>query len=318
MPGRCVSFTAMRFDLTDLRLFLHVAAAGTITGGAQRAHMTLASASERIRGMEQSLGAPLLARSARGVQPTQAGHTLLRHARLVLRQMEELQSELVGQDGGLRGHIHLMCNTSALAVHLPEVLSGFLALHPRVSMELEERPSDQIVQALRHALCDVGLVSDAVDCEGLQCLDFRDDPLCVIVARNHPLAARRRTALPEVASLPFVGLGTSSALQVHLDQHAGRLGLRLGYRIRVANLESVCRMVGLGVGVAVVPRIVATRVVRSMRIHPLALVEPWAARKLVLCARNFEALPQQARELVAHLTRQNAPTKTNGLAPCES
>ncbi len=302
----------MRFDLTDLRLFVHVAAGGTITEGARRTHMTLASASERIRGMEASLGAPLLERSSRGVQPTPAGHTLLRHARLLARQLEELDAELVGDGAQLRGHVHLMCNTSAMAIHLPQALSGFLALHPRVSLELEERSSHAIVHALHHARCDIGLASDAVDLDGLHSEVFRDDPLCVIAARAHPLGRQPGTSLSEVAALPFVGLGRGSALQQHVDQHASRQGLRLAYRVRVADLASVCRMVGSGVGVAVVPRIVASQWARSAGLHRLAIAEPWAARRLVLCTRMAEPLSVTAIALIDHLRQQRAPQRKTG------
>ena len=89
----------MPFDLTDLRLFVHVHEAGSITGGAARSHLALPSASERIRGMESALGAALLVRGQRGVRLTAAGHTLLHHARLVLRQMEHLRGDLADQIG---------------------------------------------------------------------------------------------------------------------------------------------------------------------------------------------------------------------------
>ena len=65
----------MRFDFPDLSLFRHVVEAGSITHGAERAHLALAAASTRIRNMEQTLGAPLLIRARHGVTPTQAGRT---------------------------------------------------------------------------------------------------------------------------------------------------------------------------------------------------------------------------------------------------
>ena len=70
----------MRFDLTDLSLFRHVVEAGSITRGAERAHLALAAASTRIRNMEEALGAPLLVRARQGITPTQAGRTLVQHA----------------------------------------------------------------------------------------------------------------------------------------------------------------------------------------------------------------------------------------------
>src|SRR5580704_17495874 len=80
----------MRFDLADLSLFRHVADAGSITRGAERAHLALAAASTRIRRMEDALGVKLLTRGRQRVVPTQAGRTLLQHARGVLHQAEDV------------------------------------------------------------------------------------------------------------------------------------------------------------------------------------------------------------------------------------
>ena len=291
----------MRFDLTDLRLFLNVHEAGTITGGAAASHMTLASAIERIRGMEEVLGVPLLRRERRGVQATPAGRTLLHHARLVLQQMERLQSELGDYGGGLKGHVRLLCNTSALSEHLPEVLGGFLARHPGISVDLEERSSQEIADALRNDVCDIGMVSDAVELDGLETFGFRADPLILVVPRDHVLAARERISLAEIVDCAFVGLVEGSALQEHVSHHARRLGKRLNYRIRLRSFESVCRVVGQGIGVGIVPQAVAVRCARSAGIKRIALTDAWAARSLVLCVRNLQGLPAYAQQLVQHI-----------------
>jgi DNA-binding transcriptional LysR family regulator len=291
----------MRFDLTDLRLFLHVHEAGTITGGAERSHMTLASASERVRGMEQALGVDLLVRAHRGVQVTPAGRTLVHHARLVLQQMDRLHGELAEYGAGLKGHVRLLCNTSALSEHLPQVLGSFLAAHAGIFVDLEERASSAIVAALRNELCDIGLVSDSVDLDGLQSFAFRADPLVLIVPRGHVLAQRKSMALSQVLDCAFVGLVEGSALQEHIAQQARRLGRRLNYRIRLRSFESVCRMVGEGIGLGIVPQAVALRNARSARLVRIALTDAWAARNLVLCVRDLDLLPGPAQQLVRHL-----------------
>ncbi|MET5013009.1 LysR family transcriptional regulator, partial [Burkholderia pseudomallei] len=76
--------------MTDLLLFLQVCEAGRITGGAERAQMTLQSASERIRGMEEELGVPILQRAKRGTRATEAGRALEHHARVVLQQIDHM------------------------------------------------------------------------------------------------------------------------------------------------------------------------------------------------------------------------------------
>ncbi|MES2183849.1 MAG: LysR substrate-binding domain-containing protein [Pseudomonadota bacterium] len=291
----------MHLDLTDLRLFLNVHAAGTITAGAAATHMTLASASERIRGMEDTVGAPLLLRDRRGVRLAPAGQALVHHARLVLQQVEQMQGELGAYGAGIAGHVRLLCNTSALSEHLPELLAGFLAAHPRIAVDLEERASHQIVDALRSNLADIGIVSDAADLEGLCVLPFRPDPLVLVVPRGHALAARASVTLAEVIDQPFVGLAEGSALHAHVAQQARRLGRQPDYRVRLRGFEAVCRMVGAGIGIAIVPQKAAARLARSSRVHRVALGDAWARRALVLCVRQPEALAAPAALLLAQL-----------------
>lgn len=292
----------MRFDLTDLRLFLNVVEAGSLTAGAGRSHMTLASASQRVRNMEDALGSPLLLRHAQGVTSTEAGRTLLHHARVVLQQMERLRGELGEYGQGLQGHVRLLCNTSAMTEHLPEVLSRFLAQHPRVSVDLEERASQDIVDALRAGLCDIGIVSDAVNCEGLVQQVFRRDDLVLVLPRSHALAGRRRVALADVVDSEFVGLAAGNPLQEHIAQHARSLGKRLNYRVRVSHFEVVCRMVEHGIGVGIVPRTAAARCARSMKIARVTLTDDWAARHLLACARgSIDELPLNARRIFEQL-----------------
>ncbi len=291
----------MHFDLTDLRLFVHVHEAGSITGGAQRSHLALASASERIRAMEAGLGAPLLVRGPRGVQPTAAGHTLLHHARQMLRQMEHLRGDMASHGAGLAGHVRLLCNTSALGEHLPPLLPAFLATHPRVSVELQERGSQDIADAVRSGLAGLGVASDAVDLQGLATLPFRPDPLVLAVPAAHALASARAVHLEQVLHEDFIGLPHDSALQAMVSTQARRLGRRLDYRARLGHLEAVCRLVGLGAGVAVVPQAAARRHARALRIRPVPLADGWARRSLVLCMQDLAALPPFTRRLVEHL-----------------
>ena len=297
----------MRFDLTDLRLFLNVQQAGSITGGAAASHMTLASASERIRGMEDSLGSPLLLRERRGVCLTPAGRTLAQHAQLVLRQVDRLQGEMGDYGAGVKGHVRLLCSGSALAAHLPPPLARFLVAHPGVSVDLQERPSDETVEALRAGLADLGVVSDAADVEGLQAFRFCADPLVLIVPREGALAGRAALTLGDVVAEPFVGLREGSALQALVARQARRLGQRLHVRVRVDSLDAVCRMVGLGVGIGVVPQAVALR--HAGKARRVRLNDAWAQRNLLLCVRQGDELPAHARQLLDALL---APTLRGG------
>src|SRR5438477_4743258 len=188
----------MRFDLNDLGLFRHVVEAGSITSGAERAHLALAAASTRIRNMEEALGAVLLVRSRQGISPTQAGRTLLQHARTMLRQAERLREDLGAYAGGLAGQIRVLSNTNALTEFLPEALSAFLAAHPNVSVDLEERLSDEIVGLIAEGVGDIGIVAGTVDAGRLTTYPFRSDRFVLVVGRDHSLAKKSRISFAEV------------------------------------------------------------------------------------------------------------------------
>src|SRR6202035_4651476 len=194
----------MRFDLSDLRLFRHVVEAGSITAGAARAHLALAAASTRIRNMEEALGAALLVRGRQGVTPTQAGRTLLQHARLILQQAERLREDLGAYAGGLAGQIRVLSNTNTLTEFLPEALSSFLSAHPHVSVDLEERLSAEIVGLIADGVADLGIVAGTVDAGALETYPFRKDRFVLVVARDHPLAQRAKIAFEDVLEHDFV------------------------------------------------------------------------------------------------------------------
>jgi DNA-binding transcriptional LysR family regulator len=291
----------MRFDLSDLSLFRHVVEAGSITGGAERSHLALAAASTRIRNMEETLGAALLVRSRQGVTLTQAGRTLLGHARTILRQAERLREDLGAYAGGLAGQIRVLSNTNALTEFLPEALSSFLASHPNVSIDLEERLSDEIVGLIAEGVADLGIVAGTVDASTLETYPFRNDRFVLVVARGHPLARQNEISFARVLDYDFVGLDRASALQRFLADKAARIGQPLRLRVQLRSFDAVCRMVECDVGIGIVPETTARRVAKTMAIAAVALTDPWAVRQLTICTRNMGELPPFARQLVEHL-----------------
>jgi DNA-binding transcriptional LysR family regulator len=294
----------VRFDLADLSLFRNVVEAGSITHGAQRANLALAAASTRIRNMEAALGVALLTRGRQGVTPTQAGRTLLQHARVMLRQAERLHEDLDAYGGGLGGQIRVLSNTNALTEFLPEALSSFLAAHPNVSVDLEERLSDEIVGLIAEGVADLGIVAGTVDVHALETYPFRRDRFVLAVAHDHPLAKRTKIAFEDVLEHDFVGLDRASALQRFLSSKAMRIGRPLRLRVQLRSFDAVCRLVERNVGIGIVPETTAHRVAKAMAIAVVPLTDAWAVRELTICIRSMNDLPLYSRQLVEHLRAQ--------------
>jgi molybdate transport repressor ModE-like protein len=291
----------MRFDLPDLSLFRHVVEAGSITQGAARANLALAAASTRIRNMEDAIGAPLLIRNRQGITPTQAGRTLLQHARTILAQAERLREDLGAFSGGFFSQVRILSNTNALTEFLPDVLSSFLAAHPHVSIDLEERLSDEIVGMIGDGVGDIGIVAGTVDTSRLETFPFRSDRFVLVVARDHPLARREKVGFAEVLDFDFVGLDRASALQRFLADKASRIGRPLKLRVQLRSFDAVCRLVERNAGIGIVPETTMRWAARSMAIKSVELTDAWALRDLTICVRDMTQLSSFARQLVEHM-----------------
>lgn len=184
----------MHFDLADLRLFIHIAESPSLTQGARRAFLSPAAASARVKALEGQLGSRLLYRDSRGVELTPAGQRLLQHARLIMRQVEYLKSEFTEYGSDAAGHIRIFANTTAVTEFLPEILAGFLAARPGVTVDLQERLSRDIVRGVLDGSTDLGIIAGPVAATGLQVLHFSTDRLVMAVPQGHPLAGQARYA----------------------------------------------------------------------------------------------------------------------------
>lgn len=308
----------MRFDLVDLQLFLHVAEAESITRGAEKANMALASASERVRKMEELAGVALLERRYRGVALTAPGRALVHHARLVLQQIDHLKGELSEYAGGTKGRVRFQANASALSEFLPAALKGFLADHPGVDVDVEENSSYQIVRSVAAGFVEVGIVADIVDFGDLEVYPFATDQLVLVMPRDHPLSSLGRPSFRSLLEQEFVGLAVTNALQQHLAERAIQAGQPLKLRVRLGSFDAVCRMVGAGIGLAIIPETAARRCRRIAAIRIVRLSDSWARRELHVCVRRSSDLAPPARLLLDYLRGAAARTKDGIEAPIAS
>jgi DNA-binding transcriptional LysR family regulator len=296
----------MRFDLVDLQLFIAVADNRSITRGADRAHLALASASERIKGLEAALGVALFKRVRRGVELTAAGESLLDHARVIMHHVEAMRGDLASFASGVRASVHMLANTSVLSEHLPKALAQFLREHPDIDVDVEERESVDIASAIVSGSAELGFAAEHALPDNVERFTFGQDRLTLVAPRRGKLAGRRQIDFHDVAGHDFVGLTNATALQLHISRHAARLGMRLHFRARLRDFDAICRMVAADVGIAVMPETAARRCARTMPIAMIKIRDAWADRKLVICARSFKSLPRPAKLLVEHLRRAAA------------
>jgi DNA-binding transcriptional LysR family regulator len=291
-----------RFDLTTLRVFVAVADERSLTRAAEREHLALAAVSKRVSDLESQLGISLLYRQPKGVELTPAGHALLHHARNVLDNLQRMNADLSEFSEGVKGHVRIHANTSAVIQFLPEDLSVFSRLHPQVKIDLEERVSTDTLRALREGLTDIGIFAGHLPVEELQVFPYRQDQLVLVTPREHPLAMRECLALRDAAGYDFIGLQQDASLHTLLQQSAQQQGIPLRLRIQVRSFEAICRMIHTGMGIGVLPAQVVSNYLPTLEVATVPLSDAWARRELKIGVRNLQGLSVTARQMLEHLT----------------
>lgn len=292
----------MHFDLTDLRLLVAIAETGSLSRAAANFPIALSAASNRLRLLEERMGMPLFVRHATGMLPTPAGRIALDHARRVLDEAAQLTSAMEGLAGRRRISVRLAANTVANSTFLPPALGPFLADYPDVDLQIEERSSHEILQALQSGDIDVGVLDGNLPLEGIVSLPFRHDRLVLLVPAAHSLSSRSHCLFREALGFPFVGMPGERAIQRFVEEMATLLGRPITMRVRAPGFFAIAQLVAQGVGLAVLPEAAAQRHSETLPVAIVSLDDPWATRELRLGVRSLDTLSAQARQLVAYLS----------------
>lgn len=304
-----------KIDLLTLQLFVAIVEEQSIAKASERKNIAASAVSRRISDIEDLFQVELLHRHSKGIEPTPAGHALLEHARIILGNLAQLETELSGYQQGQRGHIRIWANKSAILESLAGELSTFLERHPLVRIDLEEKSSPSIVQAILENRADIGIFGGNISGQDLEVLPYRSDRLVALVPDGHPLTARQSVSFRDLVDHDFVGSEKGSSIETLCMKAAAALGRRLKVRVRVSSFEALFRLVEARMGVGIVPlEIVRDR--RGLeRLATITLDESWARRELVMGTRNYKSLPPVTRLLVDHLRSAPEPALPKVAAP---
>lgn len=283
-----------------------MAQVGSLTKATDKSHMTLSALSKRIAELERTVGCALFIRLPRGLELTAAGQQLAQHARAVLDTVNRMAGEMQDFAIGVRGHIRIWANTSAIIQFLPADLAAFLREQPLIRISLEEKLSDQVVAAVHAGEADLGIFADNVPSHGLEKFLYRRDRLVIVVRPDHPLASSQCLGLNDVLDDDFVGLNHGSSLLQRLTDAALTCDKPLRLRIQVSSFDGICRMIEAGLGIGVLPEGAIRPETLASGLRTIALSDPWATRTLWLGMKPETALLPEVGKLLAHLRAKSA------------
>jgi DNA-binding transcriptional LysR family regulator len=290
-------------DLKSLRLLVAVCDHANIKLAAEQEHIEPSAISKRIAQLEGTLGTQLLVRGRRGVEPTPAGLALAEHARNMLFTADRIRADVASFNRGIQGHVRVVASASAIAESLLDDLAAFMRddANQNIQVDIEERFSKDIVRVVANGGASLGVCWDNQDFLHLERRRYRSDELALAVHRDHPLAASASVSFQQTLKYQHVGLPPSTAVHTMLQRAAGRVGQVITYRAIVSNFDAELRVVGAGLGVAVIPRQIALRYEQLRGIRVLALTDAWAKRRFALCFRDTASLQPAVLRMIEFL-----------------
>ena len=279
------SLNPARVDFVTLKLFCAIVQSGSITKGARDCNLALSAASRRISEFEETVGMALLDRSVKGVTLTHAGHAVMQHALRLFQGFEQLSNELGEYSKGVKGHVRLWANMSALTEFLPSALASFLKSYPEIQVEVEEQLSGDIVRALMDGIADVGVFAEGPITTGLDTRIMGSDQLVIACSKSHNLSKRKSITFEECLQYDFVGLNRGSSLLELTSRSAEKLGRKMSLRIQVRSYDAMCQMIAVNLGIGVLPIQACAAQIKALGLKAVPLEDSWAKRNLLLATK---------------------------------
>ncbi|MFD5653597.1 LysR family transcriptional regulator [Streptomyces sp. NPDC127039] len=286
-------------QLQQLQYFVAVAETRHFTRAAEVVHVAQPSLSQQIKALERELGADLFLRARGNITLTDAGEALLPLARRILADADTARHEVLELAQLRRGRIRLGATPSLCTGLLPDVLRAFHDRYPGIQLLIEEGGSHDLVRELARGALDLALVVLPLPTASpaLTTVELLREDLVVVSSPESPRpgGGRRAVRITDLEGERLVMFRHGYDLRELTVAACRSAGFEPDFAVEGGEMDAVLGFVRAGLGMAVVPRMVAARSGRGLRVTPLA--RPGLYRTIALAHRSDVAPPRAAREL---------------------
>jgi LysR family hydrogen peroxide-inducible transcriptional activator len=277
-------------EIHQLRYFVAVAEEGSFSHAAEREHVSQPSLSQQIQKLEAELNQQLFDRLPRSVVLTEAGRHLLHYARQILTGIADARQAIAELEHEVAGRLSVGAIPSIAVYVLPRLIRRFQQRYPKVTFELFEDTTDKLAQRLEDGTLDVALATADDETPTLAHYSLGKEPLLMLVPEKHRLARRKTVKWSDLASEKFLLLHEVHSLSIQVRQLLAANNLNPELVLQGAQLVTIARMVAAGLGVTVIPQMMAeTEFIKGCVAVPFAKPAPTRELNLLRNPLRFES-----------------------------
>jgi DNA-binding transcriptional LysR family regulator len=266
-------------DVRRMRVLREVALRGSFSAAAEALSFTQSAVSQQVAALEREAGAVLVERSARGVRLTDAGAAVVRHAEGILARLAEAEAELEAIAGLRGGRLRMAAFESAAATVMPIAIKDFAKAHPAVELSMTLLEPEEGVAALRAGDIDLAITfgggkAASRDGDGVEHHHLLEDPMYLVLARDHPLAHKRAIRLADLADEPWIGGAPDCECNRMITQACMRFGFDPRIAFETDDYAAVQGFVAAGVGVSLIAELGLRTLRDDIVVRPLGRDTP--------------------------------------------
>lgn len=286
-------------EFATFKAFVAVAETGSFSLAAERLFLTQPAVSKRIAALESELDARLFDRIGRTVTLTEGGHALLPRARKLLVELEDSIRAISSLSGEIRGTL-CFATSHHIGLHrLPPTLKRYTLAYPQVRLDIRFMDSEAACVAVERGDLELGIVTlPPAPSNNLTTEVIWEDPLGIVVSRNHPLAEKADVTLNELAQHVAVLPATNTYTRQIAEQAFSRLGLVLETALSTNYLETIKMLVSVGIGWSLLPNTLLDKHISTLSIKGLSL-----QRSLGIVYHRERTLSNAARVFISELSK---------------
>lgn len=282
-------------DISQIRTLIHVAELGSLSRAADRLHIAQPALSRQVRLLEDELGVRLFDRHGRGMNLTEQGHDVLRHALRIMAELDEIRAVAGDQNASLRGHVSIGMPPTASDILSEPLVAAFRDTHPEATLRIVSAYSGHLLDWLNRGELDAAILYDPKSARALRIQPLLEETLFLIGPRDSELSMEKPVDFAKLQQMRLLMPSRGHGLRSIVERCAEECGILLDIKVEADNYATLKALVTSGHGVTVLPLAPIHKELREGRLCAAPLVNPVPMRRLIMSYRTDRPAPRLAR-----------------------
>jgi DNA-binding transcriptional LysR family regulator len=290
-------------QLKSLKLFCDIVGRRSFSRAAAENGISQSGASQVVNTLEEELGVKLLDRTRRPFVLTPEGEVYYDGCRKMVQQYFALEEQVKTLSAEVAGRVSVASIYSIGLSHMNRFVQSFLKLHPKANVRVQYQHPDRVYELVETDQVDLGLVSFPKSTRAIKATLWREEPMVLVCAPQHPLASKEKIALTDLQDVEMVAFESDLEIRAEIDRALEAAGVEVKVAMEFDNTETIKLAVEINAGVSLLPEPTVDREIAAGALVAKPLTGTDLKRPIGIIQRRGKELGQTAQRFMRLLLK---------------